>query len=99
MGLNMNSVVEVPGDPSHQKAPNVHWNLPTPPGSGCHGSGAHGARTGTDDQVGNLWGWRTKLRAGAAVFLWFAFARSIGDRPTRKNDAQPEHRARPLPTR
>jgi hypothetical protein len=77
MGLNMNSVVEVPGDPSHQKAPNVHWNLPTPPGSGCHGSGANGARTGTDDQVGNLWGWRTKLRAGAAVFLWFAFARSM----------------------
>lgn len=59
--------------PAGEPAPVGAWrySLPTPAASGCGGSFGP-TRTAADDAMGELWGFRGPLRAGARVLLWLA---------------------------
>jgi hypothetical protein len=62
--------------------------LPSATGSGCPGTGPGGARTSDDETIGELWGWRARLRAlalalvGLSVVLRVLRSVPFGDKPS-----------------
>lgn len=55
----------------------IKVGLPNPSGSGCAGSGPAGARTEWDDTLGDVWGYRSLMKAIGTLFLVVIFVQRV----------------------
>lgn len=52
----------------------LSWHAPNPAGSGCPGNGPDGVWTNADTQIGDLFGYRSAVRAALSILVGLGFA-------------------------